>query len=165
VADPAAELFKAGMRRLAAGVCIITTADGTGMRSGLTATAVCSLSAQPPLLLACLNRSSRSYAAVAASGCFAVNVLAADAAGIAQRFASSSSGESKFEGGEWRAATTGAPVLATALAAFDCRLERVVEAGTHAILIGEVAGVSLRPDGEPPLLYADGTFGGFAPAA
>ena len=68
--------FKAGMRRLAASVNVITTRTPDGQRSGLTATAVCSVSATPPTLLVCVNRSGNSHAVLTSSGVFAVNVLA-----------------------------------------------------------------------------------------
>jgi flavin reductase (NADH)/flavin reductase len=157
--DP--QQFKAGMRRLAASVCVITTAADDGTRGGLTATAVCSLSADPPTLLVCLNLSSNSYGAVRANGRFAVNVLAADGDAIAQRFASTLPGDDKFDGCEWSGAVTGAPLLSTALAAFDCRLDREFQVGTHAILVGAVAAVRLRDDDPRPLLYASGGYGGF----
>jgi len=157
------DAFRAGMRRLAASVCLITTLNEDGGRNGLTATAVCSLSAAPPTLLCCLNRSSNSFAAIEAAGVFAVNVLSTDDRHVADHFATTLPGEDKFGLGNWRSGDTGAPILISAIAAFDCKLVNVVAVGTHGILLGEVQGLTLHPDGVKPLLYVDGAYGAFAP--
>lgn len=154
--------FKQGMRRLGASVCIITTQRADGTRNGLTATAVCSLSADPPMLLCCLNRASNTYAPIVEAGHFAVNVLSLEDAPLADRFAGTLPAVEKFQMGEWTEQFTGAPVLATAMAAFDCHLDRVLEAGTHGILLGAVRHVSLGHASRAPLLYAQGGYGGFA---
>lgn len=154
--------FKQAMRRLGASVCIITTRRPDGARNGLTATAVCSLSAEPPMLLACLNRASNSFAAVAEAGVFAVNVLSLQDAAVADQFAGTRAAEEKFLVGDWTTALTGAPILATGLASFDCEVDRVVEAGTHGVILGAVRQVVLGEAGRAPLLYADGAYGGFA---
>jgi flavin reductase (NADH) len=131
--------FKHAMRRLAAGVTIVTTAGGDG-RAGLTATAVCSLSADPARLLVCVNRDAAPNAAIAASGRFCVNVLALRHRALALRFAGATgvAGDDRFARGKWGKAATGAPVLLDALASFDC----AVWART----------------GGAPLLYAAGAF-------
>jgi flavin reductase (DIM6/NTAB) family NADH-FMN oxidoreductase RutF len=154
--------FKAGMRRLAAGVTLITTRGADGARSGLTATAVCSLSAEPPTLLVCVNRRNGSHAAIRAAGVFAVNVLAVDDRQLADRFASPIPPESKFDDGLWHTAATGAPLLESALVAFDCTLSRAVDAGTHEILVGAIQAVRTRKTEVKPLLFAHGGYGGFA---
>lgn len=154
-------LFKDGMRRLAASVCLITTTREGGVRNGLTATAVCSLSADPATLLCCLNRASHSFAAIAEAKVFCVNVLSVEDAGVAHHFAGERPADEKFLAGVWRTQSTGAPVLSTALASFDCWLEQVVEVGTHGILIGRVADVTLSQPAARPLLYAQGGYGQF----
>src|SRR5260221_14628000 len=116
--DP--ELFKAGMRQLASGVTIIATRLGD-QRRGLTATAVCSVSADPPTLLCCVNRQSTPHDMIQAAGCFSINVLAVDDAELAARFAGGESGESRFETGSWGKLGAGAPILESALASFDCQ--------------------------------------------
>src|SRR5687768_15087141 len=148
--------FKQGMRRLGASVCIISTRRPDGSRNGLTATAVCSLSADPPMLLACLNKSSNSFGAVVEAGIFAVNVLSLQDAGVADQFAGTKPALEKFQVGDWLEGVTGAPLLATAMASFDCDVERVVEAGTHGILLGAVREIRLGEAGKAPLLYASG---------
>lgn len=156
--------FRSGMRRLAAGVCLITTRQAEGQRSGLTATAVCSVTADPPTLLVCVNRKNGSYAAIKQAGLFAVNVLAYDDRPLADRFASPIPAEEKFDQGLWQPLVTGAPVLESALVAFDCRLTDAIEAGSHDIVLGRIEGVKLRTTDVKPLMFAHGGYGGFSAA-
>jgi flavin reductase (DIM6/NTAB) family NADH-FMN oxidoreductase RutF len=156
--------FRTGMRWLASGVCLITTSDG-GSRAGLTATAVCSVSATPPTLLCCINRSNASHAAIRKSGVFAVNVLSCEDRALADRFASRMTPEEKFAEGLWCTMETGAPALESALASFDCRIAHAVEVATHGILFGEIQAVRVRNTSAKPLLYAQGAYGGFASLA
>lgn len=155
--DPAD--FRKGMRSLAASVTLITTRH-RGLRGGLTATAVCSVSADPPQLLACVNRSASAHDPIGEAGVFCVNVLAAQHRELARRFAGMDGidGDERFAaGGEWQAMQTGSPALAGCPASFDCELVQAVPAGTHTIYIGRVVGVRVT-DGAEALLYADGTF-------
>jgi len=154
--------FKAGMRCLAGHVCVITTRAPDGNRSGMTATAVCSVSASPPTLLCCINRQNSSYRAIRDAGVLAVNVLAMGDRELADRFASGMSGEARFGMGLWSELHTGAPVLESALASFDCRIEQAVDVGTHGILFGGIVAVRVRETDAKPLLYAHGQYGGFA---
>jgi flavin reductase (NADH)/flavin reductase len=156
-----AQSFKAGMRRLAAGVCLITTGDAVGNRGGMTATAVCSVSAEPPTLLCCINRQNGSYAMIRHCGVFAVNVLALDDRHLADQFARPIAAAEKFALGLWHSLATGAPVLESALVGFDCRLNQAVEAGTHGILFGHIQAIRTRTAAAKPLLYAHGSYGGF----
>lgn len=156
------DLFKSAMRQLAAGVCLVTTLDTQGRRSGLTATAVCSVSAEPPVLLVCVNQGNSSYAAIRQSGYFAVNVLAAADVELADRFAGAVSGESRFDAGQWTQSETGAPLLVSALAAIDCRLIEVADMGSHGVFFGEVVAIGLHDDAGGPLLYGAGSYGRFA---
>jgi len=156
--DVDADAFRAAMRELAAGVTIVTagTADG---RRGLTATAVCSVSADPPTLLACINRATDGHAAIAAAGHFCVNVVAAEHRDLAERFAGrdGSHGVERFERGDWDRLVTGAPVLADAVAAFDCRVVEAMSWGTHTIFIGRVAATRIAP-ARAGLVYRAGAF-------
>jgi flavin reductase (DIM6/NTAB) family NADH-FMN oxidoreductase RutF len=163
VAD--ADAFKAGMRHLAAHVCLITTVCPDGARRGLTATAVCSVSADPPTLLCCVNRQIAPFAAIRESGIFAVNVLGVKDLELAERFAGEIQGDARFDTGTWITLATGAPVLESALATFDCRLTRLEEVATHGILFGEIQTVRSRASAGVPLLYAHAAFGAFAPLA
>ena len=159
-----AESFKSGMRHLAAHVCLITTVGPDGLRNGLTATAVCSVSADPPTLLCCVHRQIPPFQAIRSSGIFAVNVLGTKDVALAERFAAPGiQGEARFQTGIWTVLTTGAPVLESALAIFDCRLTRLEEVATHGILFGEILAVRSQPPNTEALLYAHGAFGAFSP--
>jgi flavin reductase (DIM6/NTAB) family NADH-FMN oxidoreductase RutF len=147
--------YRLGMRQLAAAVSVVT-AEAEGARNGLTATAVVSLSAEPPRIGVAVNRGASALPLLMQAGTFAVNVLRYDQAGIAGRFADSRvKGVARFEGADWTTLSTGAPVLAGAAATFDCRVDSTVEVGTHLLLIGAVEAVCTR-ENERPLLYLDG---------
>lgn len=130
----------------------------------MTATAVASVTAEPARLLVCVNRSTWAHGIISQSRVLGVNVLGADALDLAQRFAGGVPPEEKFAQGAWLTATSGAPLLANALASFDCVVREVVEASTHDIIICEVLGVLLRKPGGDPLIYFDGAFLGERPA-
>lgn len=160
-----ADLFKLGMRRLAAGVSLITTRDEAGTRHGLIATSVTSVSLEPPSLLVCINKSVSSHDALARAGIFCVNLLPEDADDIAMRFSSSRYRDVRFAEGNWSELETGSPVLDNAIASFDCRITSTLDATSHTIFIGEVVGVSV-PDGTvSPLLYLNGGFAHCTPKA
>ncbi|MCW5748494.1 MAG: flavin reductase family protein [Alphaproteobacteria bacterium] len=151
--------FKTGMRHLAASVCLITTRHGAE-RGGLTATAVCSVSAEPPQLLVCVNREASAHPLIVASRICAVNVMAPGHRKIAERFAGMDGveGDARFvDLGEWGTLVTGAPVLKGCPVTFDCRVVSTTVAGTHTIVIGEIVGVTLDASCKP-LLYAGGAF-------
>ena len=158
IACVAADAFKQGMRCLAAGVTIVTTLHD-GQRSGLTATAVTSLSADPPQILVCVNRSAAAHDPIHRGSLMCVNVLAHAHQHLAARFAGQKGvfGEDRFGAGRWTTLVTGAPVLADALASFDCVVTERVQASTHTIFIGRVVGVCTRPKARP-LVYASGTY-------
>ncbi|HLI13253.1 MAG TPA: flavin reductase family protein [Alphaproteobacteria bacterium] len=149
------ESFIDGMRLAATGVSIITTKTAEGRRAGVTVSAVCSVSADPPSLLACLHHQSRAADAIIASGAFCVNILSEDQEAISEVFA----GRLPIEGGdhfaaaEWMPLATGSPALVGALAAFDCTLVRHLRWGSHHVLIGTVCDVELG-EGRP-LVYCD----------
>jgi flavin reductase (DIM6/NTAB) family NADH-FMN oxidoreductase RutF len=144
VADADEKTFRDAMRQLASGVCIVTLGAGDE-RTGLTATSVSSLSAEPPTLIVCVNRASSSYTGLTGSGVFAVNVLAADQREFAERFAGDSGlkGAERYQGGSWRALPSGVSCLADSVAVFDCEVDERIERHTHAIVIGRVQRVLL----------------------
>jgi flavin reductase (DIM6/NTAB) family NADH-FMN oxidoreductase RutF len=155
------ESFKTGMRRLAAGVCVITSVAEGGRRCGLTATAVCAVSADPPTLLVCVNSATGSYAAMSAAKHFAVNLLSVEDKAVANRFASAIAPEERFSQGSWSTLVTGWPVLDSAVAVFDCVVCQVVEVGTHGVLFGGIEALRFRQPHVKPLLYAHGVYGRF----
>jgi flavin reductase (NADH)/flavin reductase len=155
---PDRETFRVSMRHLASGVCVITTTTQDGKRWGLTATAICSVTADPPMLLACVNRATSTCAAILSAKRFAVNLLSADDRQISNRFASPIEPEQRFAEGQWGTLATGAPVLRSALAVFDCELEHVLEVSTHKILVGGIRALRPREPSVKPLLYAHGAY-------
>jgi flavin reductase (DIM6/NTAB) family NADH-FMN oxidoreductase RutF len=158
-----ADDFKQAMRHLAGGVAIIAT-EHEGRRAGLAATAVCSVSADPPTLLVCINSGASAHEPIRASGRFSVNLLASGQDSIARCFSGETGlrGEERFTVGEWSPLVTGAPVLAGALVSFDCHLTEVVKMATHSVFFGAVADIALRSTIRP-LIYAHGTYGSFSP--
>jgi flavin reductase (DIM6/NTAB) family NADH-FMN oxidoreductase RutF len=153
------DAFVQGMRQLAASVTIVTTMVGE-VRNGLTATAVCSLSAEPPTLLACVNRSASAHDPTLQSRVFCVNVLAQQHLELAMQFSSSKRLDERFTTGQWGTLESGAPVLMDSLVSFDCVLGETLRADTHTVLVGRVQAVRYNPELEP-LLYWRGQFGSF----
>lgn len=151
-ADSAAA-FRAVMGNHYASVCLITTRL-VGLCHGLTATAVSSVSADPPMLLVCVNRAGETQAAIRAAGRFCVNILGDGQEALAQLFAGSqrAARQQCFAGPDWRTLATGAPVHAGAVAAIDCTVAEAIDQGSHTIFIGAVA-ASWEPRASPPLLY------------
>jgi flavin reductase (DIM6/NTAB) family NADH-FMN oxidoreductase RutF len=151
--EPAA--FRDAMSRLGAAVHIVTTAGVAG-KSGFTATAVCSVSDQPAMLLVCLNRRSNSAPLLAQNGVFCVNTLGAGEETLADLFAGRSGVhlDERFSVGEWITLKTGAPVLASAVVAFDCRTIETKAVASHNVVFGAVEAVRLGPNG-PALVYHD----------
>jgi flavin reductase (DIM6/NTAB) family NADH-FMN oxidoreductase RutF len=147
--------FIAGMRRLAGGVTIVTSSVGA-IRAGLTATSVCSLTAEPPRLLACVHRDADAHGLILESRRFAVNVLTPDQEDLSEHFGGrdDSHGPTRFALGRWRVGRTGMPVLTDAAAVLECRLVEVAPASTHSIFIGEVEAAIYAEDA-PALVYHD----------
>ena len=143
-------LFRKSMRLLASGVTIVASAH-EGRRSGLTATAVCSLALSPPRILASINMQGHTYEVVENSRCMSVNLLAENQQELAERFAARRATEEtdRFVHGNWTTRMTGAPILADGLAALDCRVTNIIPLDTHAILIGEVQDIVFGPHAAP----------------
>lgn len=158
LASADARNFRGAMRHLAGGVSVITT-GGPGERSGLAATSVTSLSAEPPTLMFALNLTSSTFPVLRRHGAFAVNILAAGQQHVAERFAGlrGEKGEARYGGASWEQGAAGAWLLDGALAAFDCELEDIVERHTHAIVIGRVRGVKFGGD-DAALIYRHGRY-------
>lgn len=148
--------FRRGMRSFAGAVTIVTASDA-GHRYGLTATSVCSATADPPTLLACINRAAATHGAIARSRAFCVNVLRVEDAELANAFSGTQSGEARFQAGEWLGVASGAPALVSALASLDCHVAASLDHGTHTIFLGEVCGIAFGRKGRP-LLYAHGQY-------
>ena len=153
--------FKDAMRRLAGTVTIVTVTNG-GEQHGTTATAVTSLSMNPPSLLVCFNKDSRLHGFLCKSDQFCVNLLHADNIGISQLFASPVSSAERFATGNWQLGDGEAPYLADAQSSILCAKDREIEYGTHTIFIGRVLAVRNRGD-IAPLIYCNGRYAVSAP--
>jgi flavin reductase len=155
IASVESAAFREAMSRLGAAVHVVTT-GGLAGKTGFTATAVCSVSDQPALLLVCLNRRSKSAPLLAQNGVFCVNTLGAAEEKLADLFAGRSGVHSheRFSMGEWMTLKTGAPVLASAVVAFDCRTIEIKAMASHNVIFGAVEAVRLGPNG-PALVYHD----------
>lgn len=151
--------FRDVIGRFATGVTVVTTRDDDGDH-GMTASAVSSLSLEPPMLLVCMHRRSRTGDAVRNSGRFTVNVLAEDQAVAAQRFAMPV--EDKFAGIATTRSPQGTLLLDGCLAHIDCVVEDMLAAATHHIVTGRVQRVAARNGA--PLAYFRGQFGQLQPA-
>lgn len=158
------EQFFALMSAFPTGVAIVTTLAEDGTPRGLTTNAVCGVSAEPPLLLVCVDRESRTLPALLHSQRFVVNFVAEGRHELARLFASKAN--DKFARVAWRPGLHGMPCLhEDALAYAECATERVLEAGDHVILTGLVEdGVTPDPDAVP-ILYFRRAYGATPTAA
>lgn len=150
-----AERMRSAMARFPTGVTVITALTDAGP-SGLSANAVTSLSLDPPLMLACLDRGSRTLRAVERAGRFGVNVLAGGAAGLAVGFASKAPTAEKWSDVGWSESEEGIPVLDDAIVWIGCELRDVISGGDHVIVTGAVLD-ALEREGLP-LLFHGGVY-------
>ncbi len=153
-------LYREAMSRYAGHVQIVTTALGD-MRRGVTITAACSVSDNPPMVLACLNRTNPHNAIFFESGCFALNTMAHDRVDLADAFSGRSGldSEARFAMAAWKTLATGAPVLEDALVSFDCRTVEMKETSTHMVLFGLVEAIHFGERRES-LIYLDRAYHG-----
>ena len=146
-----ADKFKDALRYFPSGVTIVAVRAGE-VTHGLTVSAFTSVSPEPPLVAVMVDHRHRAHELLEQEGAvFSVNVLGEEQRELSDRFAWEKT-EDRFLAGNWTAATTGAPVLADALAWLDCTIHSRATAGSHTIYIGEVR-ESSAPGGRPPLVY------------
>ena len=142
--------FKHAMRTLIGGVCTVTAKTDDGV-VGLTVTAACSVSADEPLILICLNRSGRAAGPIAEQGRFGLSVLSAQQQSVATYFARS--GEADLPDFAWDG---DCPTIDGALARLVCVSQHQVHAGTHLIIIALVEQVGITAG--KPLGYVNGDY-------
>jgi flavin reductase (DIM6/NTAB) family NADH-FMN oxidoreductase RutF len=147
--------FRKAMRTLASAVSIVSTAHD-GRRFGMTATAVCSLSMQPPTLLVCVNQSTSLHHPVLSAGRFCINILHADQDELARTFGRKGI-EDRFASGNWQVDDRGVPFVADAQASIFCAVEETYGHRTHSIVVGAVYRAAVR-EAVHPLLYQDGRY-------
>lgn len=146
--------FRTALSQFATGVTIITTRDEQGGFFGLTASSFNSVSLTPPLVLWSLSQNARSMPLFTGNSHYVINVLAADQAALAERFASRV--EDRFEGVEFDLSETGLPVLRGTSAWFECHNRSRYPEGDHVIFVGEVERCAVDP--KAPLIYHSGRF-------
>lgn len=151
--------FRTVLGQFCTGVTIITTVDD-GEPVGFACQSFAALSLEPPLVLFCPTKTSRSWAAIERSGVFCVNVLAEEQQSTCARFGSRE--PDKFAGIDWTASPLGSPILTGSLAHIDCSLESVHDGGDHWVAFGRVSSLSEIRE-ERPLLFYRGQYTGIEP--
>jgi flavin reductase (DIM6/NTAB) family NADH-FMN oxidoreductase RutF len=153
-------VFRAVLGSFPTGVAIVTTCGEDGSPQGLACNAVCSVSAEPPLLLVCVDKRSRTLESFQKTGAFVVNILLEGRDKLANRFASKET--DKFTEVEWSPSTSakGSPILdRDILACAECMLAQTIDAGDHVIMIGQVE--SGRANEGSPLMYFRRAYAGW----
>jgi flavin reductase len=140
------EMFKQSMRFLAGGVCILAT-NSDGQWYGLTMTAVCSLTIDPPSVVVCVNRNTGTHGSMCRTRRVSINVLSNAQTDVAERFSSSTvRGSERFDKEKWTEMASGVPALLDALAVLDCEVVQQTSVGEHSVFFCEVKNVALKPD-------------------
>jgi len=150
--------FRAALGHFASGVCVVTAKGGDGHLAGITVTAFCSVSLDPPLVLISIDKRARLHDALAGGGRFAVNILSADQEVISRQFASSR--HDQFAGVGYTTGPDGTPWLEDALAVIECRHAGHYPGGDHTIILGQVETTRIRE--AKPLMYFRGGYGQLA---
>lgn len=153
--------FRRGMRSLPGAVCVIAANGSDGAPIGLTATSVTSLSADPPSLLVCVNRSAQIASSLSAGAHFSVNLLAAGQREVAEAFGGQrvAKGIARFAFGGWYRSEAEVPLLAGANASFECEVAELHDFATHHVVIGAIHDIRMPDVAAPALIYHDGCYG------
>lgn len=146
--------FRAALGRFASGVTVVTSRDASGWFHGITVSAFCSVSLEPPLILVCIEKITGSAKAIDESGVFIVNILDRSQQSLSEHFASTI--PEKFEDVTYRPGMNGIPVLDDALVTLECRVTTTYDGGDHSIYIAEVENAGIK-DGSP-LVYFHGNY-------
>ena len=152
-----ASQFRQAMGHFATGVTVVTSVGDEGEPVGTTASAVTSLSLDPPLVLVCFDRASATLQAIRAHGAFVVNVLAAPQQHLSANFARRGL-SAVWDGVRHRPGRTGSPRLDGVLAVLECTVENRLPGGDHEIVVGRVHHVEIGDNGAAPLVYWRGTY-------
>jgi flavin reductase (DIM6/NTAB) family NADH-FMN oxidoreductase RutF len=149
--------FRHAIGHFATGVTVVTSIGADCRPVGTTASAVSSLSLDPPLVLVCFDRGSMTLEAVRAHGAFVINVLAAPQRYLSANFARRGVAAA-WDGVPHRLGHTGSPRLDGVLAALECTVEHRLPGGDHEIVVGRVREVETGGDDAAPLLYWRGGY-------
>ena len=145
--------FRAVLGRFASGVTVVTVRKPDGKDHGMTASAFCSVSLAPPLVLACVDRSTEMHSLLQQADYFGVNILEEGQEALSRRFAELPAG--RFDGLGYTRAESGVVMLDDALAQLECRCVARHDAGDHTIIVGEVEWAEVQ-SGRPLLYYRGG---------
>lgn len=151
----AADLFRSVLGRFASGVTVLTTRGAEGVDHGMTASAFCSVSLAPPLVLACVDRSTEMYGFLRVGGNFGISILAEGQESLSRRFAELPT--DRFDGIGYTRAESGVILLDDAIGHLDCRCVTRHPAGDHDIVVGEVEWAEVHQG--RPLIYYRGGYG------
>ncbi len=156
--EPTPKEFREAMRAFVGNVSVITVGEGAAA-TGLVVTSAISLSAEPPLLLACVNRTSSSLPLLQDLRRFGWSSLGSAHQAVAERFSGfgGAKGAARYDGADWQTAVTGARLLVGAPTAFDCTVDEMIDRATHTILIGRVQAIRTTP-GAGALIYWNGGY-------
>lgn len=147
--------FRAALSKFASGVTVVTTKDAEGSFHGITVSAFCSVSLEPPLVLVCIEKNAVSHNAFDESGVFVVNFLSEEQINHSNQFATPAL--DKFDKIEYREGVEGIPVLENTLASLECKLVNSHESGDHTIFVGQVEKTTIN-NNVKPLLYFHGNY-------
>ena len=141
------------MGQFATGVTVVTTRDASGQPLGLTVSAFCSVSLEPPLVLVCIDHRSEANRGLRESGLFGVSVLGEHQEEVSRRFAAP--GADKLEGFAFLDGPHGLPLVPGAVAHLECSVRSFHDEGDHAVWVGEVLGAAAQP-GRPLIHHGGG---------
>jgi flavin reductase (DIM6/NTAB) family NADH-FMN oxidoreductase RutF len=151
--DP--DSFRSVLGRFASGITVVTTRDAEGRDMGMTVSAFCSVSLDPPLVQVCVDHAASLYAALVVSTRYGVSILAAEQEALSRRFATAESTR-RFDGIGYRRGESGVLLLDDALAHLECRVVASHDTGDHTMFVGEVESATAR--NARPLLYYRGGY-------
>jgi flavin reductase (DIM6/NTAB) family NADH-FMN oxidoreductase RutF len=146
--------FRAALSRFPSGVTVVTTKDGTGKLHGITVSAFCSVSLEPPLILVCIEKITGSHAALKESGVFVVNILNETQSELSIHFASQL--DDKLSDIKFTEGIQGLPILEGVAASLECRVHAEHDGGDHTIFVGEVEKITVND--ARPLAYLHGDY-------
>ncbi len=146
--------FRAALGRFASGVTVVTTRDAAGNMHGITVSAFCSVSLEPPLILVCIEKSAGSHHAFEQNEFFAVSILRDSQQHYSDRFASHL--PDKFDGIKFETNNQNIPILVDTLAVLECRRVNAHDNGDHTIFVGQIESSYVADD--QPLIYFHGNY-------
>jgi flavin reductase (DIM6/NTAB) family NADH-FMN oxidoreductase RutF len=145
--------FRIALSRFVSGVTVVTALGKDDRPAGITVSAFSSVSLEPPLVLACIDKRASLHDCLTEGSHFAINILAHDQEHLSRRFASKD--QDRFDGAGYRGGAGGAPLLEGALACIECRVVHVYPGGDHTIVVGAVESASVA-DHKPLAYYRGG---------